>query len=235
MKWILLNRCPSQLDFEEPLSNKIEMIDQGNSKSFNANTDLVLKTMKKEDQYSHLIPLDEIMCRFSPYCCHTTQTMAIKAGKNKPLCWDGLTTIKPTHIVMNQVTPIIHEAPITFGHVKMQLYTDIYNTCVSYPTLTILLAMANVKACFRFPHIHADLTGAFGFLAGGNFNLATAMVFGSTASASSWEPFRHAIQAQSVVYAHRHDLTKKHTKSRNDLLGTSQPSPSPCQSGPMLD
>ncbi len=29
---------------------------------------------------------------------------------------------------MNQVTPIIHEAPITFGHVKMQLYTDIYNT-----------------------------------------------------------------------------------------------------------
>ena len=104
---------------------------------------------------------------------------------------------------MNQVTPVIREAPITFGHVKMQLYTDIYNTRVSYPTFTILLAMAGVKACFRFPHIHADLTGAFGFLAGGYFNLATAMVFGSTASASSWEPFRRAIQALSVVYAHR--------------------------------
>jgi hypothetical protein len=46
MKRILLDGCPAQLNFEEPLtSNKIEMIDQGNSKSFNANTPLVLKTM----------------------------------------------------------------------------------------------------------------------------------------------------------------------------------------------
>jgi hypothetical protein len=65
MKRILLDGCPAQLDFEEPPTNKIEMIDQGNSKSFNANTTLVLKTMNKEDRYSHLIPLDEIMCRFS--------------------------------------------------------------------------------------------------------------------------------------------------------------------------
>jgi hypothetical protein len=96
---------------------------------------------------------------------------------------------------MNQVTLITHEAPITFGHVKMQLYIDIYNTRISYPTFIILLAMADVKACFCFPCIHADLTGAFGFLAGGYFNLATTIVFGSTASASSWEPFWRAIQA----------------------------------------
>jgi hypothetical protein len=56
------------------------------------------------------------------------------------------------------------------------------------------------------------LTGTFGFLAGGYFNLATAMVFESTASASSWEPFRHAIQALSVVYARCRDLIKKHRK-----------------------
>jgi hypothetical protein len=71
--------------------------------------------------------------------------------------------------------------------------------------------MMDVKAGFCFPCIHADLTGAFGFLAGGYFNLATAMVFGFTASASSWEPFRRAIQALSVVYAHRRDLIKKNT------------------------
>jgi hypothetical protein len=113
---------------------------------------------------------------------------------------------------MNQVTPVIREAPITFGHVKMQLYTDIYNTCVSYPTFTILLAMGDVMACFCFPCIHADLTQAAGFLSGGYFNLATAMVFGSTTSASSWEPFRHAIQALSVAYAHHHDLIDEHRK-----------------------
>ncbi len=212
MKWILLGGCPAQLDFEEPLSNKIEMIECGNSKSFNNNTALVLKTMNKEDRYSHLIPLDEIMCCFSPYCRYTTQTMVIKAGKSDHLCWDGSTTIKPTDIVMNQVTPMTREAPITFGHVRMQLYINIYNTRVSYPTSVILLSMADVKACFCFPCIHTDLTGAFGFLARGYFNLATAMVFGSTASTSSWEPFRHAIQALSVVYAHCRDLIKKHRK-----------------------
>ncbi len=48
MKQILLDRGPAQLNFEEPLSNKIEMIDQGNSKSFNTNIALVLKTMNNE-------------------------------------------------------------------------------------------------------------------------------------------------------------------------------------------
>jgi hypothetical protein len=111
---------------------------------------------------------------------------------------------------MNQVTLLTPKAPITLGHVKMQMYIDIYNTHITYPTFIIHLAMADVKACFCFPCIHADLTGAFGFLAGGYFNLATAMVFGSTAPTSSWEPFQHAIQALSVVYAHRCDLIKKH-------------------------
>jgi hypothetical protein len=77
MKQILLDGCPAQLNFEEPLSNKIEMIKCGNSKSFNDDTNLVLKTMNKEDRYSHLILLDKIMCRFSPYCRCTTQTMVI--------------------------------------------------------------------------------------------------------------------------------------------------------------
>ncbi len=138
--------------------------------------------------------------------------MVIKAGKSDYLCWDGSTTIKPTDIVMNQVTPITREAPIIFGHAKMQLYVGIYNTGVSYPTYIILLAMVDVKACFHFPCVHTDLTGVFGFLAGGYFNLATAMVFGSTASASSWEPFRRAIQALSVVYVHCRDLIEKHRK-----------------------
>ncbi len=236
MKRILLDCCPSQLDFEEPLSNKIKMIKCGNSKSFNNNTALVLKTMNKEDRYSHLIPLDEIMCRFSPYCCHTTQTMVIKAGKNDRLSWDGSTTIKPTDIVMNQVTPITCEAPITFRHVKIQLYIDIYNTCVSYPNFIILLAMADVKACFCFPCIHADLTGAFGFLARGYFNLATAIVFGSTASASNCEPFQRAIQALSVVYAHCCDLIKKQKKFLNMISWVTQdPAPDLARAVPCLN
>jgi hypothetical protein len=86
--------------------------------------------------------------------------------------------------------------------------------------------MVDVKACFCFPCIHADLTGVFGFLARGYFNLATAMVFGSTASASSWEPFWHAIQALSVVYAHCRDLIERHRKFLNMISwATLDPAP----------
>ncbi len=111
---------------------------------------------------------------------------------------------------MNQVTPVAQDAPVTFGHVKSQIYIDIYNTCISYPTATILLGLADIKACFQCTRIHADLTGAFGFIAEELCNLATAMIFGSTASASTWEAFRQAINALTKVFANRPDLVIKH-------------------------
>ncbi len=70
-------------------------------------------------------------------------------------------------------------------HVKMQIFIDIYNMRISYPNERILIALADIKACFWFARIHADLTGAFGFLADDIYNVATVMVFGSTTSASS--------------------------------------------------
>ncbi len=52
------------------------------------------------------------------------------------------------------------------------------------------------------------------------------MVFGSTVSASSWEPFRCAIQALSVAYAHHHDLIDKHTKNL-DMISWAPLNPAP--------
>ena len=176
--------------FTEPLDNKLEMLKRGNLKTFEANPNLIKKAMNKEDWYSHLLPINKELCRASAYCHTTAQMVVIKPGKADQIAWDGSTMLLATDIVMNQVTPVSREAPITFGHVKIQLYTDIYNTRISYPTATILLGMADIKACFRFPRIHPDLTGAFGFMADGLYNLATAMVFGSTTSAPAWEPFR---------------------------------------------
>jgi hypothetical protein len=145
--------------------------------------------MNKEDQYSHLVPIDEDICRASAYLRHTIQTVVMKLGKNDCIIWDGTIILLALDIVMNQVTPVTCEAPVMFGHVEIQLYINIYNTCVTHPNDVILLGMADIKACFCFPRIHPELTGAFGFMAGGYYNLATAMVFGSTTSASSWEPF----------------------------------------------
>jgi hypothetical protein len=84
--------------------------------------------------------------------------------------------------------------------------------------------MANIKACFCFPRIHPNLTGVFGFMSGGYYNLATAMVFGSTTSASSWESFQQAIEARSVVYADRPDLVIKHKYYLN-MISWEEPNP----------
>jgi len=62
------------------------------------------------------------------------------------------------------------------------------------------------------PRLHPDLTGAFGFNADRLYYLATAMVFGSIASASSWESFRQAIKALSRIYANPPDLVIKHRR-----------------------
>jgi hypothetical protein len=199
IKQILLNGCPAQLTFKEPLNKKLEFISCGNSKSFVENPQLVQKTMNKEDCYSHLVPMDPLLCKLSPYLRHTTQSIVIKDGKNDRIVWDGSTVTQPTDIVMNQVSSVAKEAPVMFGHVKSQIYTDIYNRHISYPTAMILLDLADVKAFFRYPRIHADLTGAFGFIADELYNLAMAMVFGLTVSASSWEAFRQAIKALTKV------------------------------------
>jgi hypothetical protein len=124
IKRILLDGCPAQLTFEEPLSNKLEFISRGNSnKSFVEYPQLVQKTMNKESLYSHLVPKDPLLCKLSPYLCHTTQSIVIIDGKNNRIVWDGLTVTQPTDIVMNQVTPVAKEAPVMFGHVKTRTST----------------------------------------------------------------------------------------------------------------
>jgi hypothetical protein len=160
MRRILLDGYPAEFMFTEPLDNKLAMLKRGNLKTFETNPDLIKKAMNKEDRYSHLVPIDKDICRASAFYHSTTQRVVIKPGKANRMLF-------ATDIVMNQVTPVSRGAPITFGHVKIQLYIDIYNTRLSNPTATILLGMADIKACFRFPRIHPDLTRAFGFVADG--------------------------------------------------------------------
>ncbi len=91
IKQTLLNGYPAQLTFEEPSNNKLEFISHGNSKSFVKNPQLVQKTMNKEDCYYHLVPMDLLLCKLSPYLRHTMQSIVIKDSKNNRIVWDGLT------------------------------------------------------------------------------------------------------------------------------------------------
>ena len=77
--------------------------------------------------------------------------------------------------------------------------------------------MANIKACFYFAKIHADLTRVVGFIADNLYNLATPMVFGSTTSAPRQDEFQQAIKALTKIFANRLDLAIKHKKNLDML------------------
>jgi hypothetical protein len=166
--------------------------------------------------------------------------LVVKTGKNSPVSWDASKKYGPDEVVLNEVTPMDLEPLITFGHTKKKFLTDIYNARISFPDRTILLAMADIKACFRHGRLHPDLTGAFGFNAEQYYYLATAMVFGSKASASSWEAFRRTIEALSRVYANCPDLVIKHRRYL-DMIAWEDPDPTiiltpafPCTLNPGL-
>jgi hypothetical protein len=38
--------------------------------------------MNKEDLYSHLVPMDQLLCKLSLYLCCTTQSIIIKDSRN---------------------------------------------------------------------------------------------------------------------------------------------------------
>ena len=215
---ILNDGCPSILHWEEPSANKFKLLQRGNQKTFDENVEIADKTLNKEDKHSHLVPCEDWVVYFSPYCRHTSQGMVVKEGKNPRVVWDASTKRCPHDIVLNEVTSLEFEALITFGTAKMEMYELVYNMRISFPHLEIFLAVADVKACFRFARIHADLTGCFGFSANSMYCLATSMVFGSNTSATSWEPFRRIIQSMTKVFFNDASLVGKHEKYLNMLL-----------------
>jgi uncharacterized protein YwbE len=207
---ILTQGCPLRLNFEETSEMKYSIIQKGNQATFKMNPEIVTKTMTKEEKHSHVLLVKLWVLYFSPWCRHTAQGMQIKPGKNPRVIFDASTKGHLHEVVLNDMTSTEFEANITFGRAKLKLLQRIYNLRVSHPNRKIYLALADIAACFRFPRIHADLTGAFGFMAEKLYFLATSMVFGSTASASSLEPFRQAIEGLIIKYSTRPDLISKH-------------------------
>jgi len=107
--------------------------------------------------------------------------------------------------------PMELEMEITFGTAFTDLCIWIWNLRISYPDEDIFLAFLDIfSSCFCFPRIFPDLVGALGFIVGPIFYAANAGVFGSVASASSWEPFRVAIVALAVAFFFFPDLVATH-------------------------
>ena len=211
IKRVLLEGCPSVCALEESTESKLDIVRRGNQKNYQDNPEKTDKTLNKEDRYSHLLPIRSWLLGCSAYCRHTPLGYITKVGKNDRMVWDASTKRFIEDFVLNEHTPTDYEAEVTFGLVYRRFKILLFNMRVSFPDVDILLALADIKACFRYPRMHADVTGAFGFMANDMvYCLATAMVFGSVTSSSSWEPLRRAIEALTKVYFDRDDLVEKH-------------------------
>ena len=111
---------------------------------------------------------------------------------------------------MNEVTDIDNEAFITFGYVLIVFITWIWRLQMTYSKQETYLAFVDRSAAFCFPDTYSDMCCAFGFMMGPWFFAANAMVFGSVASESSWEPFWQAIGALALACFFRKGLIQKY-------------------------
>ena len=222
---ILTKGCPAQLQFALPREQKMRMIRHGNQKSILNNQEEIRKTMNKEEKHCHIVPFFPFVCRFANMAQCVPQGMVLRIGSDPRIVWDGSTKIEPNDVVMNDIIPMELEAPTTFGGSKEKYIAHIYNTRASYQNENIDLAAADVKCAHRYPRVAPDLAAAFGFyIQGMYFSITTAVVFGSVASASSWEPFRRAIEVMTRQYSMRTDLVKKH-KALLDMVIIEPPAP----------
>ena len=189
MEHILTTGCPSYFNWEEDATNKPAFVSWHNLPSVAQHGELVTKMLTKEVRNSHLIPMARWICTCSPWGQRVPQIILIKPGKMPHLIWDGSTRMFWYETSMNMATPMELEMEITFGTAFTELCIWIWNLRISYSDEDIFLAFLDISSCFRFPRIFPDLVEAFGFIVEPIFYVANAGVFGSVASASSWEPF----------------------------------------------
>ena len=221
---ILETGCPFEFNWEQTTENKEIFVRRGNSPSIAANWKSVLKTLAKEVRNKHLMVFPRWMVRASAFANHVPANVIVRRGKKDRLIWDGSTKQAAHEVTMNEVTPMEHEAEITFGYMHMAFILWIWQLRISFPNEEILLAFLDISSCFRFPRIFADVVGAFGFMIGPWFFAPNAMVFGSVTSASSWEPFRRAIAGVALAGFFVSALRQKH-KNLLDMIRWAPPPP----------
>lgn len=211
---------PFEFAMQETEENKEAFIRHGNGRSVTQNMGAVYKTLVKEVRNHHLMTFMRWTVRASSHGHHVPQEYIPpkKPGAKGRFIWNGSIKRMAAWITMNEATPTRNEAPITFGYVYMAFCIWIYNLRIQFPNEDILLGYIDISSCFRYPRIFADLVGAFGFIVGPWYFAANAMVFGSVASASSWEPLRRAISAIAMACFARKWLVKKH-KAYLDMVG----------------
>ena len=96
----------------------------------------------------------------------------------------------------------------------LDIVKNVINKKISLPyqilSLRLVLSYHYLTRVNCPPPERASIAAVFGFMIMGYYFIATAMVFGAVISATSWEPFRRAIETMTHVYSLCTDLADKH-------------------------
>ncbi len=126
IKRILMQGCPSYIDFEEESKNKLAVIWKGNQHTFLQYPEVTAKAMNKEEKNSHILPLRYSTVHFSPWLRVTPQGIRKKYNKFRVI-FNSSTQTSPDKAVLNHITTTDLEANINFGQAKTNLFINIYN------------------------------------------------------------------------------------------------------------
>jgi hypothetical protein len=128
--------------------------------------DQVNKTMNKEDKNNFVIPLPHWLARYIPNLFFTPQHIPEKPGKKDRQIFDASKRYNPELTPINMMTSTPHgsEEICTFGRVREEIYTRLYNLRISYPDEVIVVHANDMKSAFRQIKLHPDIMGAFSFI-----------------------------------------------------------------------
>ena len=145
IKRIIYQECPSHIDFKKDYDNKQMVLQKGNQQTFLWFLEVTTKTMNKEKKNSHVLSFRQWLVYF---------LIPEKYRKHRVI-FDSSMQTSPDEIVLNHETSTDNEAIIDFGKTKTNLLINIYNWKISYPLEIILLALADITACFHSPRLVA--------------------------------------------------------------------------------
>lgn len=163
---VMLTGCPNHFVAGTTRANALLHWRMCNGPTIARKLDQVNKTMNKEDKNNFVIPLPHWLARYIPNLFFTPQHIPEKPWKKDRQIFDASKRYNPELTPINMMTSTPHgsEEICTFGRVREEIYTRLYNLRISYPDEVIVVHANDMKSAFRQIKLHPDIMGAFSFI-----------------------------------------------------------------------
>ena len=156
--------CPNKSSGHISHRNCMDYKNYGNHKSVLKKTDLIKKSLNKEDKLNHAMPFPCWIARLCPNIFLISNGIIIKPGGNDRLTWDGSIILNWDSQPIKHVTNTEDEPTINYGTAWNRHLEQIWNMRISYPTQDILLWGDDVTGAFKHSKFNPEVIGDLGYI-----------------------------------------------------------------------